>query len=102
MQLAFERRSLTLIELNALNTLPMYQRRGVGSMLMKWGIDKLEEMKVPGFIVSTDQGFGLYLKHGFKEMERWEVDMGRWPPGQGMYKNVFLTRTPAGYAAPSS
>lgn len=90
------------LELNALNTLPAYQRRGVGSMLMKWGTDKLEEMKVPGFIVSTDQGYGLYIKHGFKEIERWETDLSRWQPGQGMYKNVFLTRMPSGYAALSS
>ena len=73
-------------------------------MLMKWGTDKLEEMKVPGFIVSTHQGYGLYLKHGFKEMGRWEVDMSQWPPAEGMYKNVFLTRMPSGYASlsPSS
>ncbi|KAK3168163.1 hypothetical protein OEA41_004609 [Lepraria neglecta] len=59
--------------------------------------DKLEEMKVPGFIVATDQGYGLYIKHGFREVERWEVDMGRWPQwgGNGMYMNVFLTRHPA-------
>lgn len=71
-------------------------------MLLKWGIEKLEEMNVPGFIVSTDQGYGLYLKHGFKEIERWEVDMSRWPPAQGMYKNVFLTRMPSGHVASSS
>lgn len=70
-------------------------------MLMKWGTDKLEEMKVPGFIVSSDQGYGLYLKHCFKEIDRWETDLSRWPPGQGMYKNVFLTRMPLGYAASS-
>ena len=71
-------------------------------MLMVWGTDKLEEMKVPGFIVSTDQGYGLYLKHGFNENERWETDMSQWPSGQGMYKNVFLTRMPLGYASSSS
>lgn len=65
-------------------------------MLMKWGTDKLEEMKVPGFIVSTDQGYDFYLKHGFKEIGRWETDMSQWPPGQGMYKNAFLTRMPLG------
>ena len=68
-------------------------------MLMRWGTDKLEEMKVPGFIVSTNQGYGLYLKHGFQEIGRWEVDMSWWPPGEGMYKNAFLTRMPSGYAS---
>jgi len=65
-------------------------------MLMKWGTEKLEEMKVPGFIISTDQGYGLYVKHGFREVERWEVDLGRWAQlgGSGPYKNVYLTRIP--------
>ena len=71
-------------------------------MLMRWGTDKLEEMKVPGFIVSTNQGYGLYLKHGFQEIGRWEVDMSRWPPGEGMYKNAFLTRMPSGYSSLSA
>ena len=70
-------------------------------MLVEWGKDKLEEMKAPAYVVSTDQGYGLYLKHGFKEVGRWEVDMSRWPPGEGMYKNVFLTRMPSGYASSS-
>ena len=66
---------------------------------MKWGTDKLEEMKMPGFIVSSHQGYGLYLKHGFEEVERWEIDMSRWPPKEGMYKNVLLTKLPSGYAS---
>ena len=90
------------LELISLNTLPKYQRRGVGSMLMRWGTDKLEEMQVPSFIRSTVQGYGLYKKYGYKEIDRWEIDLGRWPQwgGHGMYKNVFLTRYPAKSAQP--
>ena len=69
---------------------------------MTWGTDKLDEMKVPGFIVSTDQGYGLYLKHGFKKIEHWEVGMSQWSSEKGTYKNAFLTRMPSGYAASSS
>lgn len=84
-------------ELVSLNTLPKYQRRGIGSMLMEWGTDKLEEMQVPSFIIASSQGYGLYIKHGYKEIERWEIDMGRWSQwgGNGMFKNFFLTRYPA-------
>ena len=68
---------------------------------MKWGTDRLEVMKVAGFVIATDQGHGLYVKHGFKEVERWETDMSRWPPGQGIYKNSFLTKMPSdGVASP--
>ena len=73
-------------------------------MLMKWGIDKLDEMQVPSFIVSSEQGYGLYMKHGYKEIDRWEIDMGRWPQwgGNGMYMNAFLTRYPAKPAQPET
>lgn len=89
--------NLLLLELVSLNTLPKYQRRGIGSMLMEWGTDKLEEMQVPSFIIASSQGYGLYIKHGYKEIERWEIDMGRWSQwgGNGMFKNFFLTRYPA-------
>lgn len=84
-----------------MNTQPEYQRRGIASMLMKWGTDKLEEMRWPGIIVSTDQGHGLYVKHGFREVEHWEVDMGQWPQygGSGMYRKFLLTRFPSEEAA---
>jgi len=67
-------------------------------MLMNWGNAKQEEMNWPGFIEATDQGYGLYIKHGYKEVERWEVDMERWAElgGSGMYKNVYLVREIAG------
>ena len=71
-------------------------------MLMKWGLDKLEEIKVPAFLTATAIGYPFYLKHGFKEVERWETDLSQWPPAHGMYKNVFMTRMPLGYAASSS
>lgn len=66
-------------------------------MIMKWGTDRLEATKIPGFIVSTDEGYGLYLKHGYKEIESWEADMSRWPElgVNGKYKNAYLVRHPS-------
>ena len=63
-------------------------------MLMDWGNAKQQEMQLPGFIEASDQGYGLYIKHGYIEMERWEFDMGNWADlgGSGMYKNVYLVR----------
>lgn len=70
-------------------------------MLMKWGNSKQEKMKLPGFVEATDQGYGLYIKHGYREIERWEFDMGEWSElgGSGMYRNVYLVRDLPGDAA---
>ncbi len=62
-------------------------------MLMKWGIDRLEQMKMPSVVVSTEQGFEFYKKHGYKEVQRWDIDLGRWG-GDGYYKNIILERYP--------
>lgn len=58
---------------------------------MKWGTDRLEEMKVGSVIVSTEQGVPLYLKHGYQEVEEWDVDLEQWG-GQKRYRNAILTR----------
>ena len=71
-------------------------------MLMEWGNKKQEEMKLPGFIEATVQGYGLYLKHGYREMERWEFDLGNWSQwgGSGMYMNAYLVRELPGSTVP--
>jgi hypothetical protein len=43
-------------------------RRGAGSMLVKWGTDQADERGIPCYLESSPEGFGLYNKHGFKEV----------------------------------
>ena len=59
-------------------------------------------MKWRSFIISTDEGYKLYLKHGWKEVDRWEADLGRWSESSKgvMYKNVYMIREPSGDVAP--
>lgn len=78
-------------ELCALNVLPKYQRRGLGSRLMKWGTEKIEQMKGQSIIIATEEGYGLYVKHGFTEVERMDVDLEQWG-GHGRYTSAILTR----------
>ena len=60
-------------------------------MLMRWGLAKQKEIKVPGFIHATIQGYGLYIKYGFEQVERFEIDLTELG-GQGSYSSIFLIK----------
>ncbi len=53
---------------------PQYQGLGLGLKLLKIGMDEADRMNRICFLVSTPNGLGLYLKHGFKEIDRFVVD----------------------------
>jgi GNAT superfamily N-acetyltransferase len=44
-----------------------YQRRGIGSLLLDWGLKVADEMKLSVATEAGPKGHGLYLKHGFKQ-----------------------------------
>ena len=60
---------------------------------MEWGVDELERRQVPGVIVATEAGYGLYVKCGFVVQETWDEDLAKWG-GRGGYMNAVLTRYP--------
>jgi len=51
-----------------------HQRKGVGSMLVKWGIEKADELGIECFVEATDAGRSLYLKFGFMNLMKVLVD----------------------------
>lgn len=46
---------------------PDHQRRGLGALQLKYGLDKADEMGVQSYLESSPKGKGLYAKYGFKE-----------------------------------
>jgi GNAT superfamily N-acetyltransferase len=44
---------------------PDYRRKGVGALMMSWGVAKADEMKVEAFLESTPIGKNLYERFGF-------------------------------------
>ncbi|KUJ11291.1 uncharacterized protein LY89DRAFT_655081 [Mollisia scopiformis] len=53
-------------------THPEHQRRGAGSMLMKWGIDIADSLGLRAFVQGTHQGKEhLYQKFGLMDHEGW-------------------------------
>lgn len=51
---------------------PKYQRRGAGSMLVKWGCDKADEMGIICALQASAAGEQVYLRQGF-ELKRTAV-----------------------------
>uniref|UniRef100_V5EPI7 N-acetyltransferase domain-containing protein n=2 Tax=Kalmanozyma brasiliensis (strain GHG001) TaxID=1365824 RepID=V5EPI7_KALBG len=52
--------------LKVLTVHPEYQRRGLGSMLVKWGTQKADGDGLHGWLETSPMGLGAYLKAGFK------------------------------------
>jgi GNAT superfamily N-acetyltransferase len=55
----------TSTDLDTVGTHPDYQKRGAGSMLMKWGCDLADKDGVPLYVDASKEGAFLYKKYGF-------------------------------------
>ncbi|MCJ1236240.1 hypothetical protein MMC14_004218 [Varicellaria rhodocarpa] len=83
-------------ELLHLDTHPKYERRGIGSRLVRWGIDKSEESEIPLYLESTEIGAPLYERFGFTEVDRLTLDVEKWAEfgARGTYSYHFMIREP--------
>jgi GNAT superfamily N-acetyltransferase len=45
-----------------------YQRQGIGTLLLKWGLDQAQAEKVPCGVESSFAGLRLYEKMGFRKL----------------------------------
>lgn len=74
--------------LSVIATAPGQGRRGAASLLMEWGVGEADRRGLPCFLESSPMGRGLYLKHGFEEVESFEVDLGE----REMYTHFVMVR----------
>ncbi len=56
--------------LNILFSHPDYRRKGIGAMLLQWGIDAAKRLGVEFWLNSTPPGKPLYEKFGFQLVQR--------------------------------
>ena len=49
---------------------PEWQGKGVGSALLRWGLERADEEGVEAYLEASPAGKGLYEKMGFREVGR--------------------------------
>ncbi|KKZ65728.1 hypothetical protein EMCG_08467 [[Emmonsia] crescens] len=81
---------------------PNYQRRGVGKMLVQWGIEQGKAENVPVGLEPSLRGAGLYKKLGFRDLGKMELMGKEWvammlwePPGLSGDESWFERATEA-------
>lgn len=72
---------------------PTHQRRGLGSLLIRPGLDAADRAGAQTYIEASPFGLPLYLRHGWEVVDGMAVDTGPYG-GQGVEHQPFLMREP--------
>jgi GNAT superfamily N-acetyltransferase len=72
-----------LVVLKKLYVRPELQRNGIGARCLKLGVEKADELGLPAYTWGSSEGMSLYLRHGFREVDRMTVDLGDWGGEKG-------------------
>ncbi|KZP25810.1 hypothetical protein FIBSPDRAFT_367977 [Athelia psychrophila] len=82
-----------------LHVVPTHQRRGIGSALLKYGLDMLGAGALPVWLSTQMRGRNLYLKWGFEDVDSLDIDLkefgGEWS-GYGVHRSPCMLRMPGG------
>ena len=60
-------------------------------MLIKWGTDIADKEGIPAYLEASADGYGLYKKHGFEDVDSWDWDLEPWGKS-GSLRVVWMTR----------
>ncbi|KAF2704565.1 hypothetical protein K504DRAFT_461327 [Pleomassaria siparia CBS 279.74] len=79
--------------LNSFATHPDHHRKGAGTMLLKWGLNKADEEGLVTYLDTTTLARPIYEKHGFTVVTAFEFDRRPWG-GEGMDWHGCMIRQP--------
>ena len=57
--------------------LSKHQRHGIGSLLMEWGLNRIDALGLESFIEATSNGKYLYAEYGYRLVKVVNVNMAR-------------------------
>lgn len=80
-------------ELLELATHPSYQRKGIGSQLVNYGLERAERDGKKVYLSAAPKGVPVYTKLGFGEVGRLEFPLGEWG-GDGVHVHVAMVKEP--------
>ncbi|KAG9513086.1 acyl-CoA N-acyltransferase, partial [Aureobasidium melanogenum] len=87
------RESGPFLELDYLATAPEYQRRGIGAMLLRAGLEVADAHGLMSYVTSSVAGLKLYQKHGFEIVDTHAMDYSQFG-GVEPVTNYFMIRAP--------
>ncbi|KAJ5784273.1 uncharacterized protein N7503_009485 [Penicillium pulvis] len=61
--------------LDLLATLPSHQGKGIGTAMLRWGIELADSLQTRIYLEATAEGYPLYIKYGWKHLEEIELDL---------------------------
>lgn len=76
-------------ELNVLYVATNYQRRGLGTLMLQWGLDQAGNEGVPVIVRSSPVRVWLYEKSGFRSIEKQDFDQYFDPGGRGIHTLIW-------------
>ncbi|KAJ8111883.1 hypothetical protein OPT61_g5623 [Boeremia exigua] len=79
--------------LDTLVTLPQHERRGAGSMLVRWGTERADEANVEAYLEASPMGAPMYARHGFEPVKKVGLDLTKY--GGDEVLEFILMKRPA-------
>lgn len=80
-------------DLKALHTDPDHQRRGAGSLILKWGAAEADRLGFDSYLEASEEGLPLYEKHGYRKVGVFGTDLSKWG-GSENYESTLMLRAP--------
>ena len=76
--------------LDMIATLPQHQRRGVGAMLLRWGIKEADALGLPMYLEASPVGRPQYAKNGFEVVADMSFDGRKWGSDKELHHVCML------------
>jgi N-acetylglutamate synthase-like GNAT family acetyltransferase len=89
-----ESNEASTVELAVLVTSPQFQRRGVGTKLLEYGLREADAAGVQTVLVASQAGEPLYKSQGFVEYEVISLTLSEYEGGEGkgIVRQVIMNR----------